>query len=319
MKKGIIITAGAVCIVAGCVTFAQIKANEYAKTQLDSYLAKLKTQGVISQANYQTIDVSLFGSVELTNLALHSADLPESITLQKVTISDFDVQHDIPHSMKVRLEGVKLPINLQDEKFNHSGVFAEYVSNLGYTDQLPLTAEVQYQYDAQNAHTYTSSLDIGLTQLGNYHISATTKNIPLNVLMELTANKTPNQAQIASVLQTAALPNLAISFKDEGAVSTYINISAKETGMAQQKVKARVNEVLAMQADMLLPPQLDAFKVQLLAEIESFMDGNKTLKVSINPEHQGEVNKLQPEVIAALMKQDFANIIKLLKLEIKAS
>jgi hypothetical protein len=65
------------------------------------------------------------------------------------------------------------------------------------------------------------------------------------------------------------------------------------------------------------PQQLQPLAQRLLTSLAQFLEGEKTLKVSIAPEYGGNIQQLQGEILGAFYIGNFARIEELLNLEIE--
>ncbi|WP_017443827.1 hypothetical protein [Gayadomonas joobiniege] len=318
MKKaliaGVIIAAAAV----GSYLFLDKKIDQQVKLAFDDYIAKTTKNGTLAKVSYQNIDASPFGTAKISDLTITPVDSDESIRIHQIQVKEFDQDHATPHYMNLAIKGFTLPVNLQEAALQTSNLFAKYVEQLGYTNHLPLTFNVSYEYDESDQQHYVSEVSSYLPDVGHAKLNLVTNNIPLELLMDNSSDD-KNDMQTMQTLRNGQLKELSLAYSDTGAIEALMKIASEQSKQSESDLRKQIKQALEMNTAIAIPPDLADFRTQLLASLETFMLGGKSLTLAIAPSENGDIALLETKIKQALAKQDLKKVVSLLNLTITAA
>lgn len=317
MNKAILSVGAVAVIAAGGIGFYSHTINAKAKDALDGYVEDLKASGQFSDVSYESVNASFGGDLEIKNFTMTPSAGEDSVTFKSIKVDNIDYGHETPHHMNVNIEGLKIPENVQEQLKADNTPVAAYFKSIGVEDTVPLAINFSYDYDEANEQTQDSELSMGIAKFGRYEFKSTTKNIPIDFYKN-SDNSDPMlmQMQVMNMLNTASFPSISMAYTDEGGLNDILDIMANEMSVERDEYKQQISSQAQMMAEMFIPPGMEAFKLNALTQLDSFLEGDKSLQISLNPEHGGSFQELQPIVMEAVMKQDYQAVIDLLKLDI---
>lgn len=70
-------------------------------------------------------------------------------------------------------------------------------------------------------------------------------------------------------------------------------------------------------AALFVPQQLQALALETLGKVAQFLEGGRTLRVSISPEYDGNYQQVQEEVMGAIFIGNFERVVEVLNLEVE--
>lgn len=314
-----LLTGSLIAAVAiGGYLLADKKINETVKTHFDAYLKQTTQNGELAKVSYDSITANLLGQASIFNLEITPAGSQKSITIERIEVTEFDREHEIPHFLDVKLDGLILPVNVQDEVINSSSLFVEYVETLGYTNQLPLSARVRYDYEDDAEQNYRSILSLFLVDVGHAEISLHTQEIPLKVLVDTRANEDDKNENPLESFRQGKIPKVRVRYSDIGAIKEMTRIAAKQSNETEDAIRAQINAALANNSKLIFPTNLNPFRTQLLASMETFIKGGNSLTFNIEPQHKGDITTLEPLINKAMSQQNFQTVLELLNVKVSA-
>jgi hypothetical protein len=118
------------------------------------------------------------------------------------------------------------------------------------------------------------------------------------------------------LMQDADIPSATIALRDLGIVDAMMGILGEESGISAGDYREQF--LVQMQTMVLFTPQqLQPLAQRFLSSFAEFLEGEKTLQVSVTPEYGGNVQQLQGEMMGAFYIGNFARIEEMLNLEIE--
>lgn len=291
--------------------------NQEAKTQADLLVEQALASGSYEDVSYESVTVDLF-TQELTLNNLRVVDLQHiEYILQQVIISDYDYAHETPYHLSMAIKGLSFPKGLPEmETSNSNAAFVSYMNSLLDADSIPVLINYSYNYAPENNNSIDSEMSIGLENAANLSFSSSFQNIPLESIIE-SNTKDPELAQkeIMTTLLAAEIPAASISMEDLGIIKVLMAIQAEEAGIPTEELRQEL--ISSVQGLYLLAP-VSTQKVakQMSTELAKFLEGDKTFSLSIAPEFNGSIQKLQPQMLSAVFSGNYAAIVDLLNIEI---
>ena len=135
--------------------------------------------------------------------------------------------------------------------------------------------------------------------------------------LSLVAVPAQAQAQWLELLASADIPSLQMALLDEGFLDAMIATAAEQNGVAPEDFRT----LLVSQVQnfyLFLPQTAQGLAMSAGAEIAKFLEGGKTLSLSIAPEYGGNIKQLQEEIMGAVFTGDYNKVSEVLHLEITA-
>jgi hypothetical protein len=194
------------------------------------------------------------------------------------------------------------------------------LSQFGAADgDLPLELDYSHRYDPDNAHQLDSTMKMTVPEYFTLDAKSVTRGIEMETLEQLN-NPDPliAQQQLMALMQVAEFPSMQMTLQDHGVVDDMLALSAQELGVSPQDYRT----LLVSQAQnfyLFLPPTAQSFAMAAGAEMAEFLEGGKTISVSLAPEYGGSLQRLQEEVMGAVFTGDYNKVSELLHLEISTN
>ncbi|MFT7561587.1 MAG: hypothetical protein ACI93R_003516 [Flavobacteriales bacterium] len=292
--------------------------NTQAQEGLDNYLEELTASHQFSAASYDSISVSFGGTVTIERVSLTPIDSEEAVVIQHVEAFNIDLSHDVPHTMNVIMSGIELNEKAQVQLAGDNAALGQYLRSIVTGNVLPFNAEMSYVYNEADEKEQNTQFSFGLDDVARYEMFIQTKNIPIELMFQTDRDDPAAQAEAMQAVYAASLPSFSVSIEDLGGVNSLMKIYAEEAQVSEEELREQMIEGLSAMALQMLPPGLEDFSHDSLAELNNFLLGGKRLSVALSPAHDGNIEKLQPELMSAFMEEDFEAIIELLQLEVVA-
>jgi hypothetical protein len=183
-------------------------------------------------------------------------------------------------------------------------------------EDIPLELDYTHRYDPANAHQLDSTMKLTVPEYFTLDASSVTRGIEMETLEQLN-NPDPliAQEQMTALMQVAEFPSMHMTLQDSGLVDDMLALSAQQLGVSPEDYRT----LMVSQAQnfyLFLPPGAQAFAMAAGAEMAEFLQGGKTLSVSLAPEYGGNVQRLQAEVMGAVFTGDYGKVSELLHLEV---
>lgn len=292
-------------------------ANDRARSIVDERLDALVTSGGYDEATYEDLHVQINGDIAMTNL--HVVQGPLEYTLASVTISNFDYTNAFPRHMDVTINGLQLAVdpNSPDPRI---AAMSNMLDRLGAGPAIPLYVNYSLRYDPDNAHQTDSTMRVAVTDSFTLDVNSITRNLQMQALNGLNnpdLDPAQAQAQLMELLATTEIPSMHMRLLDEGFLDELIKRSAEQNGVNPEDFRT----LLVSQAQnfyLFLPQNAQGLAMSAGAEIARFLEGGKTLSVSIAPEYGGNIKRLQEEIMGAVFTGDYNQVSEVLHLEITA-
>lgn len=311
MKKLLLIIPVLVVLVLAGVW---VYANRQVKSLVDMQIAEMIGNGDYQELDYETLSLALNGDIRMTNLHVIDAAGIEYI-LEDIHITDFDYGNDIPHHLDLTASGLRFPAGIPQFGDSPNRSLNTYLEDVMDEDFLPLTFNYRYQYIPDQELQLDSAFSINLP--GSFHMM--TDSVMRNVALDQISGRSrmvTNPVQYSMLMQEADIPSASIALRDLGIVDAMMAIQGENSGISAGDYR---QQFLAQLQTMVLftPQQLQPLAQRFLGSFAEFLEGEKTLQLSITPEYGGSVQQLQGEILGAFYIGNFARIEELLNLEIE--
>ena len=313
MKK-ILIALAALVIVAGGAAWLLI--NQGAQGEVDRMIARALESGAYQDIDYESVDVGMDGRIRLQGLRVVDAQGLE-FGLQEVLVSDYDLEHEIPHFVSLEARGFSFPQGLPEAAPGQPAQLQRYLDGLGFNGEvIPLTVAYRYRYEPDNAHQLRNEVDFDLENSLSGEARSTIRQVPLeNFMARGGMDPALAQMQLLASLSAAEIPGASVTLTDHGMVESMLATMSGEYGMDTDEVRGLLRSQLE-NLYLFAPEGLQDFAREAGAELAAFLEGNRTLNLSLTPQFEGSMQMLQPAVMAAFFSQDYAAIVDLLNVEI---
>lgn len=310
MKK-ILVTILLLAVAAGGGAYWFV--NDRARTLVDARMEEMVASGSYYSARYESLRVGLTGDISMTNLNIVQG--PLDYTLQDITVTNLDYANESPRHFDLSVSGLRLaPLAAADDP--GLAALGSMLQDLSTGESVPLQLDYSHRYNPDNAHQIDSLMRLAVPEFFTLDASSTTRNIQMEMLDGLNdADPLVAQQQLMALMQAAEVPSMQVTLQDHGFVEGMLTTSAAENGVAPEDFR----RLLISQAQnfyLFLPPNAQAFAMAAGAEMAEFLEGGKTLSVSVAPEYGGSLQRLQQEVMGAALTGDYGKISELLHLEI---
>jgi hypothetical protein len=311
------ILAGLVVLVIAGAGGAYWYVNDRARSVVDERLDAMVADGSYDVAEYEALNVQLNGDIAMTNL--HVVQGPLEYTLQNITISNLDYGNEFPRHMDVTVNGLQLAVDASSPD-PQVAAMSSMLDMLGAGTDIPLQVNYSLRYDPDNAHQTDSTMRVAVPDAFTLDVNSITRNLQMQAFNNLS---NPNidpvqaQAQLMELLATAEIPSLQLALLDEGFLDVMMATAAEQNGVALEEFRT----LLVSQAQnfyLFMPQNAQGLAMSAGAEIAKFLEGGKTLSVSIAPEYGGNIKQLQEQIMGAVFTGDYNQVSEVLHLEITA-
>lgn len=177
--------------------------------------AVLRIPGLELNYSRLAVDASR-AQVTLTEVDLKRGN--ERIFADKVVISDFDQNHEIPHTMNILAEGIVLPADS-----SHIGAFASLFKELGMVE-LHGNCQLAYSFDAEKAVLDVNHFQFQSPELGELVFKGGFGNIDLDEFRE-------------EKLVGLRIVGLDLTFTDSGLMNRVLDAYATHRNMAGEQAR----------------------------------------------------------------------------------
>ncbi len=311
------ILGGLVVLVIAGVGGAYWYANYRAHTIVDERLDAMFTDGGYDVAEYEDLHVQLNGDIAMTNL--HIVQGPLDYTLVSITVTNLDYTNEFPRHMDVAVNGLQLTVDANSPD-PQVAAMSSMLTTLGAGQVIPLQVNYSLRYDPDNAHQTDSTMRVAVTDSFTLDVNSITRNLQMQALNGLNnpdLDPAQAQAQWLELLASADIPSLQMALLDEGFLDAMIATAAEQNGVAPEDFRT----LLVSQVQnfyLFLPQTAQGLAMSAGAEIAKFLEGGKTLSLSIAPEYGGNIKQLQEEIMGAVFTGDYNKVSEVLHLEITA-
>jgi hypothetical protein len=312
MKKIFIVVPVIAVAALGAAGGAYWYINDRARDLVDARIDEMVASGSYDSAEYETLNVAVNGDITMTNLNFVQG--PLDVTLRNITITNLDYANRFPRHFDLSIDGMQVaPVDSTDAD---TAALTAMLGQIGSTEDIPLELDYSHRYDPDNAHQVDSVVKLTVPEYFTLDASSVTRGIEMETLEKL---NNPDQAiaqeQLMALMQVAEFPSAKMILQDNGLVEDMLAKSAQELGVSP----ADYRTLLISQAQnfyLFLPATAQAFAMAAGAEMAEFLEGGKTISVSLAPEYGGSLQRLQAEVMGAVFTGDYNKVSELLHLQI---
>lgn len=312
MKKILIAVAVLAIAGLGSAAGAYLYINDRAQDLVDTRIDEMVANGSYDSAEYESLNVAVNGDITLTNFNVVQG--PLDVTLNNITISNLDYANRFPRHFDLSVDGMRVaPV---DTTAPETTALAAVLEQFGSAQDIPLELDYSHRYDPENAHQLDSTLMLNVPEYFTLDASSVTRGIEMEALEQLNnPDQVIAQEQLMAMMQVAELPSARMLLQDHGLVEDMLAKSAVQLGVAPEEYR-RLIVSQAQNFYLFLPSTAQAVAMAAGAEIAEFLEGGKAISVSLAPEYNGNLQRLQAEVMGAVFTGDFNKVSELLHLEI---
>lgn len=311
MKKLLTIIPLTLLLAVGSTWFY---ANRHVKALVDSRIAEFIEDGDYQALNFENVSIDLRGNILLANLHVVDTTGVEYI-LEEIRITDFDYANEQPQHLSLTASGIRFPNGIPRFGNSPNRALNAYLDTVMDEDLLPMTFNYRYNYQPNDDRQLDTTFSIALP--GSFKISS--DSVIKNVSLEQFGNHpgaAANPVTFFMMMQDADIPSANIALRDLGMVDALMAINGENAGLSAADY--RMQFLTQMQAMLLFAPQqLQPQAQRFLASIAEFLEGERTLKLSITPKFGGNIQQLQGEILGAFYIGNFSLIEEILNLEIE--
>lgn len=299
-----------VAIAGGTYWYVNDRARDFVDMRLDDMVAA----GTYDSAEYAELHIGPNGDINMQDLDVVQG--PLHYTLQDITVTNVDYTNEFPRHFDLRVNGVRIELPDPNSPDPGTAALGEMLQDMGASGDIPLQLHYNHRYDPDNAHQTDSLIQISVPAYFTLDASSVTRNIQMQ---ELGALNDPDpqiaQQQLLALMQVAEFPSLQMTLQDHGLVDSMLATSAQQNGVSPEDFRRLLVSQL-QNLYLFLPPTAQTFAMAAGAEMAEFLEGGKTLSVSMAPEYGGSLQRLQAEVMGAVFTGDYGKVSELLHLEI---
>ena len=285
------------------------------QTLVDGRMAGLIASGQYRALDYQSLTLALNGDVVMQDLHVIDESGNEYI-LEDIRISELDYFSDMPRRLQVSAKGLRFPAGLPAFGDSPAPPLRIYLENRMQAGYLPLELNYRYALQPEDGNRLDSSISISLPD--GFHLDSAA--VMHHVVFETPPGAGDGQPAVmpsySALLNDAEIPSASISLRDMGIVQDMLSIQGGDFGMDGDEYRTQL--LAQLQTIVLFSPrQLQGLAQDYLGRIADFLQGQRTLRISIEPEFGGNVQQLQGEILGAFYIGNFSRIVEVLNLEVE--
>lgn len=288
------------------------------RSEIDLRLQAAVDNGSYEALYYEDMSLALNGSVSISRLHVKKAGV--EYILEQVAASNLDYENDIPRQIDIHISGISFPAGLPDFSDSDSATMGQLIQRGVQGDTIPLQLAYSHHYDPENAYQLDSSIEVNIPRLLDLNFDSRMRNVSIESITNLQAD--PNdplalQMELMQLMSKAEFASLLLSVKDDGLVQAYMEIAAADFATRPEDYRSMlVSQVRNLY--LLLPQNAQGLAMNAGIQVAAFLEGGKTLTLKLQPQFDGSLEKLQPQIMGAALTGDYARIVDLLKLELSA-
>ena len=318
-KKLLIIIPCALLLCAGALyTFANYKV----KTAVNTRITEMIENGDYLALEYASVGIKPNGDIVMNNL--HVTDLNSNeYTLLDIRISDYDYFNPVPGHLNLTAKGLRFPADLpifSNSSGNSSGnSLNNYLTAIMVEETLPLELSYRYEYHPEDESRLQNVFKVTLPGSFKLTSNLVMTNVPMEALNQNPASASANSSNMSTMstlIQNADIPNASMALEDLGMVDAMLKIQGDALRISPEEYRQQLLGQLQTAA-LFVPQQLQTLAQDFLGSFTEFLDGEKTLKLSISPENGGNIQQLQGEIMGAFYIGNISRITQLLNLDIE--
>ncbi len=310
-KLLIVLSAGALLVV-GLYGIALLLAHRIVDDQLEA----LVLSGTYEQADYASLWLLPTGTMQVSGLHVRQAG--NELVINDIEVSDIDFMHQTPWHMTLSATGLYFPNGLPDLSGSGNPVMAKALDEFGADNTIPLQLQYSYHYTPTNSEQIVYNMSLTLPDWLELVVATETRNLALESLQAIRETEDPEVAALLqqSALAAASLPHAKLHLTDTGIVAKLTELMAQRLGTAPDALREQLKSQM-QNYHLFLPASLQGLAMQAGNELALFIDGGKTLSLTITPAYDGKLEQLQPEVMGVVLTGNFDRAVELLQLQIR--
>lgn len=316
LKKLLLVTPLVLLLV---VAGLWLLANQRARAAVDSRIEQMLATGAYEDISYGDLQVHLNGNISLSDLRVVNA--AGEFVFQDIEVSEFEYAAAVPRNLEVKVRGVKLPADLAALAPGNGSALPGLLDELTVDEVLPLEIDYLHSYAPEQQFQLDSDLRVALPGALTLQVNSQTRNLDLQSYTDLgTLDTDPAVAQLQMMdrLQELEIASATLSVQDQGVVDAMLADMARQYGSTPEDMRtlltSQVNNLY-----LFAPQNVQQLAMDAGAQLASFLEGDKTLSVSVTPQLQGRLSLLQTELMAAAFIGNFARMAEVLELSISTA
>lgn len=312
-RKLLVALSGAALITAGLYGITLWLAHRMVDNQLEA----LVESGAYEQVDYASLWLLPTGSLRMS--ALHLEQAGNKLVINDIAISDIDFFHQTPWHMTLSATGLHFPDGLPDLSGTGNRVMETVLKEFSADNTLPLQLQYSYNYNPGNSEQIVYNTSLVLPDWFKLVVNTETRNLPLNSLQVMRETQDPAAATLLQqrALAAASLPHAELRLTDQGFVTRLVDMTAQRMGTPAPNLREQLKSQM-QNYYLFLPASVQGTAMQVGNELAAFVDGGKTLALTIKPAYDGKLDLLQPEVMGLVLTGNFDRAVELLHLQIHA-
>jgi len=280
---------------------------------VDERLQAAVDDGSYEALYYDGLSFNYKGDIRIHNL--HVVQPGFKYVLEIVELNNLDFSNNPPRTVDVRIQGLKFPDGVPDLSNSDNPMLGRFLEQIADNDAIPLELNYSHRYDPDNAWQVDSVLKLDIPGLLQFDLNGTMRNLPLEALQVPELDPLTQQAQYLPLLDQTELPSLQLRLQDLGLVQTMLEIGAADFNVSAADYQTLLTSQLR-NAWLFMPQQAQELMMETGSQLADFLQGGRTLTLSMQPEHNGSVQMLSPLVMGAVFSGNFSQVVELLNLEL---
>lgn len=287
---------------------------------VDDYLQAAVDSGRYDALSYEELHFNFKRDITLENFLVREDDL--EYLLEEVQLRNLDLDNEFPHHIDVSIRGLRFPNGLpepdDDGDADSLQPWLERIASGG--ERIPLQIDYSHRYDPDNAWQFDTQTRADLPGMLRLDLNSRMNNLSFETLQQLEQEMQNDpeaaQSRMLPVLSNIRFQSVELELADSGVVQAMMEIGAGELQAQPEDYRALLVSQ-ARNAYLFLPAAAQDLARGMGEELATFLEGNRTLNLRVNPQFDGHVERLTPEVMAAAFTGDIGRIAELLNLELK--
>jgi hypothetical protein len=284
---------------------------------VDNYLQSAVDSGRYDALSYEDLHFNLRRDITLENFLVREDDLV--YVFDEVQLRNLDLRNEFPHHVDLSIRGLRFPEGLPEADDDDSlQPWLERIAASG--EPIPLQIDYSHSYDPDNAWQFNTQTRVDLPGMLRLDLNSRLNNLSIEALQQLEqqVQNNPEQAQalMLPVLGNTRVQSLEFELADSGLVQAMMEIGAGEL-QAQPEDYRTLLVSQARNAYLFMPANAQELARGIGEQLATFLEGNRTLQLRLNPQFEGHVERLTPEIMAAAFTGDIGRIAELLNLELQ--
>jgi hypothetical protein len=294
-RKQIGIMAGAMLILGACGYLGlKLYIERDARSRLQQWVNQT---GRISDLSYHSLEVGLFSkTVQISRVSLKIKDTDSPVTIDRLVLHSFDIDHETPFAMHVEMQGIHISLNNPFMK----GV-GPVLAQLGYAE-LEATMEYAYRYDPIKKDLDVQTVRVFVSDMGQLEVTARLNNIDLTSVKSV-----PNNPfALITLVPSIAISGITLNYQDHSMTRRLVQFGARQSGQSQEEFVSGFLHHISLAIQKQKQP---ASRDKLLA-VQNFLADPGIIEVVISP--------LQPvPFMRFVMMENLDQLFDLLNITIK--